>query len=233
MVREMIASLRIFGERPKLKDIPVLEASYVVIDTELTGLDEKKDSLISIGAIKMKGGRIYLGEYLYRIIKPEQYLTKESILIHGLTPQELESGVDIEKALIELENFIGDDILVGHCVSIDIAFLNRDIKKLSRKTLKNPLVDTWLLYENLKKRFPSERCLSQMSHNLYDASRCFGIPVENAHNALIDAFITAQFFQRLLPLLIRSGIEKITELLRIGDPLRGGDRFKSSEIQNL
>lgn len=233
MVKEMIASLRRFGERPKIKDTSIIEASYVVIDTELTGLDEKKDSIISIGAIRMKGGRIYPGDNFYRIIKPENNLTKESIIIHGLTPQDLDSGIDIEQALLEFQDFIEDHILVGHCVSIDMAFLNRQLKKLFGKTLKNPLVDTWLLYENLKKRFPSERCLSQMTHNLYDASRCFGIPVENAHNALIDAFITAQFFQRLLPLLQRSGIEKTTELLRIGDPLRGGDRFKTSEIQSL
>ncbi len=233
MVKEMIASLRIFRERQKLKDIPILEASYVVIDTELTGLDEKRDSIISLGAIRMKGGRIYPGDYLYRIIKPERVLTKESILIHGLTPQELESGMDIEKAIADLENFIGDEIIVGHCVSIDIAFINRQIKKSFRRTLRNPVIDTWLIYENLNKRFPSERCFSQMADNLYDASRCFGIPVENAHNALIDAFITAQFFQRLLPLLMRSGIERITELLRIGDPFRGGDRFRNPEIQNL
>lgn len=30
---------------------PFTEANYVVVDTELTGLDERRDSIISIGAI--------------------------------------------------------------------------------------------------------------------------------------------------------------------------------------
>ena len=37
-------------------------ARYVVIDTELTGLDEKKDSIVSIGAVRMEGGRIEMGD---------------------------------------------------------------------------------------------------------------------------------------------------------------------------
>ena len=33
--------------------VPVATAQYVVMDTELTGLDYKLDSIVSVGAVKM------------------------------------------------------------------------------------------------------------------------------------------------------------------------------------
>jgi len=36
-----------------------------------------------------------------------------------------------------------------------------------------------------------------------------------------DAFITAQVFQRLMPMLIRAGVKTVGDLLRIGDPSGG------------
>ena len=51
------------------------ECPYVVVDTELTGLDEKKDSIVSIGAVRMTGGRIELGDMFYRLVSPRTQLT--------------------------------------------------------------------------------------------------------------------------------------------------------------
>ena len=45
-------------------------SGIVVVDTELTGLDEKKDSIVSIGAVRMTGGRIELGDMFYRLVSP-------------------------------------------------------------------------------------------------------------------------------------------------------------------
>ena len=64
------------------------DAEFVVFDTELTGLDQKKDSIVSIGALKMKGGRIAVGNPFYRIVEPRTELTGKSIVIHGITPSE-------------------------------------------------------------------------------------------------------------------------------------------------
>lgn len=37
------------------------ETRYLVTDKELTGLDGRKDSIVSIGAVRMEGGRITRG----------------------------------------------------------------------------------------------------------------------------------------------------------------------------
>jgi len=231
MVKEILSALR--PGNNYLKDKPILDASYVVIDTELTGLNERKDTIVSIGAIKMRGNRIIPGEHIYYVVKPEKALTKESIIIHGITPGETLSGMDISEALTGFKRFIDEDIVIGHCVSIDITFINKELKRHHLGEIKNPLIDTWILYEWLKRRFPAEKCLSTEEKGLYHLSRCFGISVENTHNALMDAFITAQFFQRLIYFLIKAGVETTRDLLRVGHAFKGGDRFRYSEIPNF
>ena len=53
------------------RDWLLFEEKYVVLDTEVTGLDEKKDSIVSVGAVRMRGGSIALGDTFYRLLKPE------------------------------------------------------------------------------------------------------------------------------------------------------------------
>jgi hypothetical protein len=50
----------------------------------------------------------------------------------------------------------------------------------------------------------------------------------------MDAFATAQLFQRFIPLLKEAGEKNIGELLKIGRPFEGGDRFNiSGEFGNF
>ena len=62
---------------------PITEARYVVVDTELTGLDENRDSIVSIGAVRMTGGRIELGDSFYRLASPRTELSAASVVIHN------------------------------------------------------------------------------------------------------------------------------------------------------
>ena len=65
--------------------------------------------------------------------------------------------------------------------------------------------------------------LPETGTSLYDIARTFNIPLAGAHNALQDAFTTAQLLQRFLPLLAEAGATEIGDLLKIGIPFEGGD----------
>ncbi len=216
--------------------LPVTEAQYVILDTELTGLDEKKDSIVSIGAVRMHGGRIDLGETFYRLASPRTALKSESVVIHGITPAEVEFKPEISSVLPEFLDFCGQDALVGHFVSIDLGFINLEAKRLQGSALSNPVLDTFTMYEWLRKRheFRDRFLSSRHAYKLYDIAKIFGISVNGGHNAEVDAFITAQLFQRFIPMLAEAGVRESGELLRIGSPFSGGDRFQSSgEISNF
>ena len=215
---------------------PITDVRYVVVDTELTGLDENRDSIVSIGAVRMTGGKIDIGDTFYRLVSPRTELTAASVVIHEITPSDVVMSPVIGPVLDEFLEFCGADVLVGHFISIDLAFLNREMKRLRKAAIRNRVVDTFSIYEWLRKRGKSRDCFATplTGYRLYDIARCFGVPVNGAHNAIMDAYATAQLFQRFLPLLAEAGSGNIGDLLKIGIPFEGGDRFGlTGEITNF
>ena len=203
------------------------ESRYVVLDTELTGLDDRKDDIVSIGAVRMQGGRIEIGDTFHELVNPSAVLDARSVVIHGITPSQLETKPRIDVVLAAFADYVGGAVLVGHCLSIDLAFLNRDARRLTGGCFRNPAVDTLSLYGWLRHRFPDNPALaaSLPGLSLFELARLFEIPVAEGHTALGDAYLTAQLFQRFLPLLVEAGVSDLKGLLRVGDPHRQAENF--------
>jgi DNA polymerase-3 subunit epsilon len=215
---------------------PISDVRFVVVDTELTGLDEKKDSIVSIGAVRMVGGTINLGDLFYRLVSPKAALKADSVCIHEITPSDVAEQPRIEAALEEFLDYVGNDVLVGHFISIDRSFLNREMKRIHGCVLPNPALDTYSIYEWLRKRQRARDCFTTpfAGYRLYDIIKCFDIPVHGAHNAIMDAFATAQLFQRFIPYFPEAGVQYLGELLKAGKPFEGGDQFNiSGEFGNF
>jgi DNA polymerase-3 subunit epsilon len=207
--------------------LDIRDAGYVVIDTELTGLDEKKDSIVSIGAVKMKGGIIELGNTFYRLIHPETKLTAESVVIHEITPSDVSEKPSVDIVLSEFLDFCGSDIIVGFCVSIDMEFLGRDTRRFFGYPMKNHVLDILPVYEWVRKKEAVKRGDGMnlpQRYRVYDIAKYYGIDVSSTHNAIIDAYITAQIFQRFIPVLIGAGIQNVGDLMKLSGRLKGGER---------
>jgi DNA polymerase-3 subunit epsilon len=86
--------------------------------------------------------------------------------------------------------------------------------------LRNPAIDTLSLYGWLRQRSADHPAFSLdlPGLSLFDLAAAFEIPVEKAHTALGDAFVTAQLFQRLLPFLGQAGVRDLASLCRVGNP---------------
>lgn len=200
--------------------LPIEEICYVVLDTELTGLNHKKDSVVSIGAIKMKGKKINLGDFYYRVVKPRADFSSESVVIHGITPSDVEEKPSIDGVIEEFMEFCKGCVLAGHFLSLDLIFLNKELRRVSNKTIETPAVDTQRVYEWIKNHNGAFRGHYETNGNmdLFSIAKEYGIQVSEAHNALTDAFVTAQLFQRFLSCLPNLGVLTVKDLLRIGKP---------------
>lgn len=206
-----------FSNYPLKVDTPFEEAKYVVIDLELTGLNPFKDSIVSIGAVRMDGPRINLGDFFYRIVQTE-LCNKDSILIHGITPSETSLCPEINTILPEFIDYCKGRIIIGYFVSIDREFINKEAKKIN-KTLEGPFIETHKLYQWLnKKRINPDAFYEQslQAKSLFEIARDMDISVSSLHNSIYDAYITAQVFQRLMHTLKLHGLKTVRDLLQIG-----------------
>jgi DNA polymerase III subunit epsilon len=206
-------------------------ARYAVIDSELTGLDPRRDAIVSLGGLRMAGGRIVLADRFYEEVQPTCALTAESIVLHGITPEDVRGRPGIGAVLEEFSAFCSTDILIGHFIEIDLGFLRVAYKKAGLPPIDNPVVDTWPLYDWLSSRTPNDNgpgLPRLQDRHLPALARALGVPSRAEHNALGDAFVTAQVFQRLLRRLERWGVATTGELLRIGNPKHARDHNSGS-----
>jgi len=79
-------------------------------------------------------------------------------------------------------------------------------------------VDTACLHDWLRdndRQFHRHHGGVSSATDLFSLARDYGIEGAAAHNALADAWVTAQLFQRLLPFLAASGVGTVRELVSI------------------
>ena len=166
----------------------IKETCFVVFDTETTGLDLKRDFPISIGALKVEDLTIDLSQTFYEIIKPPKEF-EDSIKVHGLTPKDLEGGLDTSVACRRFLDYARGCILVGYFVHIDVNMIKRLVEKGCDGVFYPYTLDVLELDPSLgKDKIP----------RLEDILKAFNLPVSQAHNALEDAYMTALLFLRLV-----------------------------------
>jgi DNA polymerase III subunit epsilon len=201
--------------------LPIGQCRYVVMDSELTGLDVKKDSIVSIGAVAMQGGKIILGETFYEMVCPETALRSESIVVHGIMPSEVVGKPSIGAVLDDFLKFCEGAVIVGHFLSLDLAFLNKEMKRLQGRKFGQPAADTMKMHNWMQDQSRGARSqydTYEENKDLFSLAKKYQIQVSAAHNALMDAFITAQLFQRFLSHLPALGVRTVKDLLRIAKP---------------
>lgn len=157
----------------------------VFLDIETTGLDPLYHKIIEIGCAKLENGLVT--DKFSRLIDPKESLSNEIKKITGLSDYDfLENGVDINLALDEFINFIGDYPLIGHnAISFDIPFIEKNLGKEIKNRISDTLLISKFLAPNLK------------SHSLRNALSFFGIESCEKHRSMEDVFLTIKLWEIL------------------------------------
>lgn len=161
---------------------------YVVFDMETTGLDSREDVILSIGAIGVASNAIHVGDYLEVSIKQDGFLPQSVALQGALNDQE--KVVEAE-AMIQFLNFAKDAILIGHNINLDIEMLNQALKRLDLGRIKNPVMDTNVLYHRWKD-LPDDT-----QSTLEEVCDALKIRKNELHTASGNAYITSLIFLKL------------------------------------
>jgi DNA polymerase III subunit epsilon len=192
-------------------------ASYVVFDTETTGLHPfKGDEIMSLGAVVVEEGQIQAQPVFEQLVNPLRSISAQSKKITGITEVMLTDQPTICTVLLDFLKFTGPRILVAHNASFDLAFLNLKIGEAIGTRIVNPVIDTVLLASAL---YPTLG-----DYSLENLAPRFKINLDGRHSAIGDARITAALFLQLLPKLLAEGVTTLQQLagLLAGTPSKSG-----------
>jgi len=179
-------------------------ARWVVIDCETSGLDMARDRLLSIGAVALEEERIRVGTAYEARVRQRVPSEARNILIHGIGGDAQLSGRALDEVMRELQAFAADRIPVGFHAGFDATILRRHGLRLAREWLDLAMLAPALFPE----RKPRE---SSLEHWL----REFQIPPHGRHDALGDAFSTAQLLLVALKEAGRQGLRTLQALEKL------------------
>ena len=179
------------------------EVRFVVLDTETTGLDPRRDKIITIGAVAVIGNEIILADSFEAMLKVD-YNTS-SVTVHGITREEAREGFDEREALELFLPYLSDAVIVGHHIGHDIATFNTACERHFGFHLTNRSLDTMDLTLHLQRdgAFTGNKTIEGFS--LDALCGFFDVEPHDRHTAGGDAFITALIFLRLLNVARRIG----------------------------
>lgn len=167
---------------------------YVSLDCETTGLNPKKDEILSIGAVLIKENKILMRKTFNIFLKPSQNINAESIKIHHIRKVDLENALDPEDAIYQLLDFIGARPIVGYYIKFDVTIISKYTKKFIGIKLPNETIEVSSLYFKTRKRSSDYQFIDLKFDTIL---KTLDIPALGKHDALNDAIMTAMMFLKL------------------------------------
>ena len=168
------------------------DVEFVALDLETTGLDARRDEILSIGMVALHGDRIDLGTAAHYLVTPTRAVPESSAVIHQITDDDAAQGRPLAEVLPLVLARLSGRVLLGHHVKLERAFLSAACRQLYGTRFLAPLADT----EALIRRWMAERNqpITGGSLRLGALRERYGLPRYKAHNALVDAVATAELF---------------------------------------
>lgn len=177
----------------------------IVLDVETTGIDWKKNSIVSIGAVDFNNPKNQF--YVECQIWGGAEINEEALRINGFTREEI---TDCNKPSLEMaiRDFISwtenveDLTLAGENVWFDNNFMRESAKRydlewiFGRRTF-DLHSESYSNHLRLKKEIPLNK--NRTNLNLDQTLKYVGLPEEpKPHNALTGAKVEAEAFSRLI-----------------------------------
>lgn len=208
----LAARLRAWRELPAASEREATGAArLVVVDVETSGIDARRDRLLSIGAVVVEGGRLRPGEGYEAYVRSATPSARENILVHGITPDAQTGGLAADEALMGFLELARRDVLVGFHAGFDQTVLDRAL----REQLGVRVPNHWLDLARLAPQLVPEARLS--TGGLDDWLAYFGLRAHARHSAAFDAYATAELLLILLARAPRAGITSVSQLLAAGE----------------
>src|SRR5512134_744732 len=92
---------------------------YVTVDVETTGLDMRRDRVLSIGAVSVERGMIDLSRCFEVVLRQPESSSRDNILVHRIGGQRQMAGEDPAEALVRFLEYVAYAPLVAFRAEFD------------------------------------------------------------------------------------------------------------------
>ena len=164
------------------------DREFVIFDVETTGLSSVYDTIIEIGAVKMKNGEVL--ERFDKFINPHHPLSEQTINLTSITDEMVSAADDEDGVIKQFQDFYGDRPLCGHNVQFDVGFVNAALRRAGLSEITQPVVDTLEVSRLLHPE--------QNRHTLDSLAKKYNVSLEHHHRANQDAEATGYLMYKLL-----------------------------------
>lgn len=181
--------------------------SFVVIDTETTGLSSIKDSLVEVAAIRFEDWTPV--EKFHTLINPGKHIPADASAINNITDEMVADAPTFSQVIDNLNSFVGNSNIVGHNLPFDLKFLYRhgydfttqkrkyyDTCEIAQKTLKKPKMK----WDKENEEYVVNDNYDYDVENYKLTTLCDYYKIRDnsfAHRALSDALATGILFKRI------------------------------------
>lgn len=186
-------------------ELDLIDTTYVVFDVETTGFNATSgDSLIEIGAVKIKGDTII--DTFDELINPKKPIPPNITKFTQITDDMVKNCRNELEVTKDFKEWIKDLPLVAHNAKFDRSFLSSVYSRYDLGELTNPIIDTMQLSRILNPEEPR--------HNLSIVTKRYEVDFdeESHHRADYDAKATALVLSKMLVKLRARGVRKINDL---------------------
>ena len=183
---------------------------WVVVDTETTGLDVARDTLLAIGGVAVDAEGVLPGDSFEVVLRNAEGSDHDNILVHGIGRHAQRTGVPPADGLAAFAHWVGDAQFAGYHTDFDRAVLMR-----AAALAKVPLPERpWLDVAPLAAALAPDR-MKKGGGTLDDWLVAFGIECPVRHNAAADAFATAELLLHMRARAARQGRSGFASLLKL------------------
>ena len=200
--------------RPPYPATPWRRGRFTAVDLETTGLDPRRDEIISFASVPIEEGRLVVGEVYTAIVRPARMPEAATIRIHGLRAADLVGAPALADAIEPIIESLTGRVVVAHSAWVERAFLGAALREFGLR-LAEPVLDTACLASHL---LGASAGGEEQILELSDTARRLGLPVHRPHHADGDALTTAQLFIALAAQLDRTEPQTIGSLARLSQP---------------
>jgi DNA polymerase-3 subunit epsilon len=162
---------------------------YVVLSSETTGLNPKKDVILSFGAVAVVNDIIRIGDNFEVVILQYKYLHDNGLSNEFLIESKL-SKLAEPQAMQAFVEYIGNAVLVGHRIHFDVEIINNVLEKMECGKLKNEALDIEIMHQKLMD-------ITNKSFSLEDLIKHYKLPLNEKNSASDDAYSIALLFLKL------------------------------------